>query len=168
MQLISMAARSGSRCCTASTRQSRLLLMASASASTALSLRTSCRGIWFGMSKLGLSCKVSTGGKATLPFNPLTLVVNTNTTSNLQLALRTGSASYNSPSAMTIYTASARNQIRTNSKVTPAILAVVNSLLAKFGGESTDIFLSSQAGNVTAVERALRCKGCLSSLYAAE
>jgi hypothetical protein len=120
------------------------------------------------MSKLGLSCKVSTGGKATLPFNPLTLVVNTNTTSNLQLALRTGSASYNSPSAMTIYTASARNQIRTNSKVTPAILAVVNSLLAKFGGESTDIFLSSQAGNVTAVERALRCKGCLSSLYAAE
>lgn len=68
---------------------------------------------------------------------------------------------------MTIYTASARNQITTNSKVTPAVLAVVNPLLAKLGAEATGIFLSSHAGNATAVQTALKCRGCLSSPYAA-
>lgn len=68
---------------------------------------------------------------------------------------------------MTIYTASARNQITTNSKVTPAILTVVNPLLAKLGAESTGIFLSSNARNATVVETALKCRGCLSSPYGA-
>jgi hypothetical protein len=94
--------------------------------------------------------------------------VNPKATSNLQLALRTGSASYNPLSALTIYTASARNQITTNSKVTPAILAVINPLLAEFGAESTGTFLGSHAGNATAVQTALRCRGCLSSPYAAQ
>jgi hypothetical protein len=69
---------------------------------------------------------------------------------------------------MTIYTASARNQITTNSKVTPAILGVVNPLLAKLGAESTGTFLSSHAENATAIQAALRCRGCLSSPCAAQ
>ena len=69
---------------------------------------------------------------------------------------------------MTIYTASARNQITTNSKVVPAILATVNPLLAQLGAQHTKSFLDSIVGNETALRTALICPSCLSSPFAAK
>jgi Protein of unknown function (DUF3533) len=94
--------------------------------------------------------------------------VNPNASSNLKDALITGSASYDVFSAMTIYYGSARNQITTNSKVIPAVLAVVNPLLGQLNAEYTANFLASHAKNAMAVQTALQCKRCLSSPFAAK
>ncbi len=67
---------------------------------------------------------------------------------------------------MTIYYESARNQITTNSKLTPAVLAVLNPLLGQFDVEYTANFLTSHAGNATEVQTALHCRGYLSSAFA--
>jgi hypothetical protein len=69
---------------------------------------------------------------------------------------------------VTIYIASARNQITANSKVVPAVLATINPLLAQLGSEHTNTYLASIAGNTTALRTALECRGCLSSPFAAE
>ncbi|MCJ1431925.1 hypothetical protein MMC27_001281 [Xylographa pallens] len=94
--------------------------------------------------------------------------VNMNASSNLDSALRSGNAGYNPLSAVTIYFASARNQQAIGSLVLPAVLGVVNPLLAEFGAIHTGTFLGANAGNATTVEIALRCPGCLASPFAAQ
>lgn len=69
---------------------------------------------------------------------------------------------------MTIYYESARDQITTNSKVIRAVLAVVNPLLGKINTAHTAKLFASHAGNVTAVQAALLCRGCLSSPFEAD
>jgi hypothetical protein len=90
------------------------------------------------------------------------------TSSSLEAALSSNVSAYNPLQAVTIYIASARNQITTNSKVVPAVLATINPLLAQLGSEHTEGFLASIAGNMTALRTALECRGCLSSPFAAE
>jgi hypothetical protein len=68
---------------------------------------------------------------------------------------------------MTVYYASGRNQITVLSKAAPAILAVIDPLLARFGGEFVGSTIGPEAGNATAITAALKCKGCLSSPFAA-
>jgi hypothetical protein len=93
--------------------------------------------------------------------------VNPNATSNFEDAIRNGNTQYNSQSAMTVYYASGRNQITVLSKAAPAILAVIDPLLARFGGEFVGSTIGPEAGNATAITAALKCKGCLSSPFAA-
>ncbi|MCJ1401876.1 hypothetical protein MMC11_005093 [Xylographa trunciseda] len=94
--------------------------------------------------------------------------LNANASASLDSALRFGNAAYNPLSAMTIYFASARNQMAIGSLVLPAVLGVVNPLLAEFGAQHTGAFLGANAGNATAVENALQCRGCLASPFAAQ
>lgn len=98
---------------------------------------------------------------AVVQINPLT-------SSSLEAALSSDVSAYNPLHAVTIYIASARNQITTNSKVVPAVLATINPLLARLSSEHTEGFLTSIAGNMTALRTALECRGCLSSPFAAE
>jgi len=91
-----------------------------------------------------------------------------NASSNLDSALGSGDATYSPLSAITIYYASARNQMAVGSLVLPAVLGVVSPLLTGFGAEHTSAFLGANAGNATAVEIALRCPGCLASPFAAQ
>ncbi|MCJ1477224.1 hypothetical protein MMC13_005895 [Lambiella insularis] len=93
--------------------------------------------------------------------------VNPNVSLNLDAGLRSGSASYNSLSAVTIYFETGRNQITLGSIVLPAVLAVINPLLTELGTQHTNTFLGANAGNATAVQAAVRCKSCLFSPFAA-
>ncbi|MCJ1386475.1 hypothetical protein MMC17_009601 [Xylographa soralifera] len=94
--------------------------------------------------------------------------VNANASSSLDSALRSGNATYNPLSAIMLYYASARNQMSVGSAVLPAVLGVVNPLVAKFGAEHTTMFLGANTGNATAMQIALRCKGCLASPFAVQ
>jgi hypothetical protein len=88
--------------------------------------------------------------------------------SRLAEVLANGDKSYNPQAAVTIYYASARNQITANSQVLPSILAVINPLLAQAGGQHTGQFLAANAGNAPALRKALGCGSCVSSPYAAK
>ena len=93
---------------------------------------------------------------------------NPNTSSNLQRAVNSAHPySYNALSAVTIYFNSARNQITTNSKVVPAILAVLNPSLAELNARFVSSFLAANSYNATNISSALKCPACLSSPFAA-
>ncbi|KAI9838447.1 MAG: hypothetical protein M1838_004598 [Thelocarpon superellum] len=93
--------------------------------------------------------------------------VSPNASSSLDEALRAGDASYNPLSAVSIYAATARNQITANSHVIPAILAIVNPLLNKAGAIHTAQFLGTVSNNSSALQTALHCPQCIASPYAA-
>ena len=96
------------------------------------------------------------------------LQVNANASFALQQALKRGDRSYDPLSAVTLYCASARNQVTTLSVAVPAVMGVVNPILAQLGAESTASFLNSIEGDQTALETALRCPQCLASPFALE
>ncbi|MCJ1283822.1 hypothetical protein MMC26_003153 [Xylographa opegraphella] len=58
--------------------------------------------------------------------------------------------------------------IAMGSLVLPAVLGIVNPLLADFGAMHTGTFLEDRAGNATAVEIAVQCPVCLASPFAAQ
>jgi hypothetical protein len=96
------------------------------------------------------------------------LQVNANASFALQRALKRGDGSYDPLSAVTLYCASARNQVTTLSVAVPAVMGVVNPILAQLGAESTASFLNSIEGDQMALETALRCPQCLASPFAVE
>lgn len=80
--------------------------------------------------------------------------------------MRTGNSSYSPISAVTLFYASARNQITVNSHVVPSILGVVNPLFSIAGTKSTTQFLAQNSGNQSALAPALKCPQCLAVSYA--
>jgi hypothetical protein len=94
------------------------------------------------------------------------LQINANASLNLQQALATGDAGYDPLSAMTLYFASARNQVTTSSVTVPAIMNLVNPMLAHLGAASTTAFLEKMASNETALSTTLQCAQCLASPFA--
>ncbi|KAK3173516.1 hypothetical protein OEA41_006846 [Lepraria neglecta] len=92
--------------------------------------------------------------------------VSPNASSALDDALDTGFASYDPLSTITLFFASGRNQITANSKVVPAILAVINPILTKASIQHTAAFLGPNTGNITALATAERCPQCLASPFA--
>ena len=67
---------------------------------------------------------------------------------------------------MTLFFASARNQITVNSKVVPAVLAVINPLATQAAIAHTAQFLSLHSGNATALDLAKACPQCLAAPFA--
>ena len=94
------------------------------------------------------------------------LIVSPNASSGLDAGLSTGLASYNPLSTITLYFVSGRNQITANSKVIPAILAVINPILTKAAIQHTAAFLSANTINTTALTTAERCPQCLAAPFA--
>ena len=66
---------------------------------------------------------------------------------------------------ITLFFASGRNQITANSKVVPAILAVINPILTTASIQHTAAFLGPNTGNITALATAERCPQCLASPF---
>ena len=91
-------------------------------------------------------------------------IVSINATSALTEALMSGD-SYSPLGAVTLYVASARNQITTNSHVVPAVQSLVSPILAQIGVNNTASFLHSISGNKSAMDVALRCPQCLASPF---
>ena len=81
-------------------------------------------------------------------------------------ALESGNSSYNPLGAITLYYASARNQITVNSNVVPQILGVINPLLSKAGAGNTAKFLGSSLNNTAALVAATKCPQCLAGPFA--
>ena len=110
--------------------------------------------------------------KVDLPWNiknltTLTIItVSPSASSSLEAALSSGLASYNPLSTITLYFASGRNQITANSKVIPAILAVINPILTKAAIQHTATFLGANTANATALTTAERCPQCLAAPFA--
>ena len=102
--------------------------------------------------------------KVVITLTPIT--VSPNASSSLDAALSTGLASYNPLSTITLYFSSGRNQITANSKVIPAILAVINPILTKAAIQHTAAFLSANTANATALAIAERCPQCLAAPFA--
>ncbi|KAF2728008.1 hypothetical protein EJ04DRAFT_557036 [Polyplosphaeria fusca] len=89
--------------------------------------------------------------------------VSADASANLMEALQQGNETYNPLSAVTLFFASARNQVLTGSVAIPAIMGTVNPILAQIAANSTATYLASIANDTSALTRALRCPQCLSS-----
>lgn len=96
----------------------------------------------------------------------INITVSANASSSLDAALSTGLASNNPLSTVTLYFASGRNQITSNSKVIPAILAVINPILTNAAIQHTAAFLSANTANATALTTAEHCPQCLAAPFA--
>ena len=94
------------------------------------------------------------------------ITVSPNASSSLDAALSSGLASYNPLSTITLYFVSGRNQITANSKVVPAILAVINPILTKAAIQHTAAFLGANTASTTALTIAERCPQCLAAPFA--
>lgn len=93
------------------------------------------------------------------------LQVSANASAALQDALIRGTATYNPLDAVTLYLASARNQITTMAVTLPAVMGLVNPLLSQLAVASTASFVQSN-GNETSLQTALQCPQCLAAPYA--
>lgn len=118
------------------------------------------------MNKHGQSFKVGPPSEHQSSSHIYNITVSPNASSSLDAALSTGLASYNPLSTTTLYFASGRNQITTNSKVIPAILAVINPILTKAAIQHTAAFLGANTANTTALTAAERCPQCLAAPFA--
>jgi Protein of unknown function (DUF3533) len=93
------------------------------------------------------------------------VIVSTNATSSLNEYLTTGNARYNPAEAISLYYASARNQITVNSHVVPGILAIVNPTLSEVAVKHTASFLQKNANNTAVLDTAIRCPQCLANPF---
>jgi hypothetical protein len=92
------------------------------------------------------------------------LQISSNASSNLRTALEQGNSSYNPLSAVTLYFASARNQVTTLSLTVPAVLGLVNPIVSQIATNTTAAFLQSNEGRVPPA--ALQCPQCLTTPFA--
>ena len=76
-------------------------------------------------------------------------------------ALAVGNTLYDPTTAITLFYASARNQITVNSHVVPAVLSAVNPVLSAVAINNTASFLRMNINDTSALETALRCPQCL-------
>jgi hypothetical protein len=93
------------------------------------------------------------------------LQINANASLNLQQALATGDAEYDPSSAITLYFASARNQVTTLSATVPAVMSLVNPIMARLAAVSTAESLEKMASNKSALLTGLQCAQCLASPF---
>lgn len=93
------------------------------------------------------------------------LQVSANASSALHDALMLGDVTYNPLGAVTLYFASARNQVTTLAVTLPAIMGLVNPILSQLAIASTASFLQTTS-NGTSLQTALRCTQCLAAPYA--
>ena len=118
------------------------------------------------MNKHGQSFKVGPPSEHQSSSHIYNITVSPNASSSLDAALSTGLASYNPLSTITLYFASGRNQITANSKVIPAMLAVINPILTKAAIQHTAAFLGANTANTSALSTAERCPQCLAAPFA--
>jgi hypothetical protein len=96
----------------------------------------------------------------------LTLViVSANATSALNDSLANGNPTYNPTDAISLYYASARNQITVNSHVVPGILAIVNPMLSVVAVKHTSSFLQKNVKNERLLDTASRCPQCFANPF---
>ncbi|KAF2020579.1 hypothetical protein BU24DRAFT_469342 [Aaosphaeria arxii CBS 175.79] len=93
------------------------------------------------------------------------LQISANASSSLRAALVNGDSSYNPLSAVTLYFASARNQVTTLAVAIPAIMGLANQIIPGLAANSTASFLRSGL-NDTALQTSLNCPQCLALPYA--
>lgn len=87
--------------------------------------------------------------------------VSASASSSLSNALAVGNALYDPTNAITLFYASARNQITVNSHVVPAVLSTINPVLSAVAINNTASFLRMNINDTSALETALRCPQCL-------
>jgi hypothetical protein len=92
-------------------------------------------------------------------------VVSANASSALTQALISGISSYSPLNAVSLYVASARSQITTNSHVVPSIEALVSPILNQIAVNSTVKLLQSATSNAAVLDAALRCPQCVASPF---
>lgn len=112
----------------------------------------------------GLPLKVRAQYDAEAGSRPvLTVVVSPNASFSLLQARSSGNAAYDPTSGITLYYASARNQITVNSHVVPSILATINPILSEVAIKQLAAFLRN--ANSTAVSAASACPQCLAAPF---
>ncbi|KAG8692181.1 hypothetical protein FRC08_009958 [Ceratobasidium sp. 394] len=79
------------------------------------------------------------------------VVINPGATARLAAARASGNSSYNPMSAITFYYAQARNEQATGSYVSPLTIQALTQTLQQFNAKSAATYLSSVAGNATAL-----------------
>lgn len=90
-----------------------------------------------------------------------------NASSNLDAALNgSDTFPYDPLSAVTLFFASARNQITTGSAVLPAVMAAMNPILGQASVEHTAQFLAASSNNPLALANAQKCPQCLAQPFA--
>ena len=96
------------------------------------------------------------------------LQISANASSGLRDALEQGDSSYDPLSAVTLYFASARNQVTTLVVAVPAVTSLVNRILSDVAVTSTASFLQSAvlASDADSLSTALRCPQRLVSPFA--
>jgi hypothetical protein len=96
------------------------------------------------------------------------LQISANASSALREALQQGDPSYDPMSAVTLYYASARNQVTTLAVAVPAAISLANRILSDVAVTSTASFLQSAvtASDVDSLSTALRCPQCLAFPFA--
>ncbi|CAO2657708.1 Nn.00g038340.m01.CDS01 [Neocucurbitaria sp. VM-36] len=96
------------------------------------------------------------------------LQISANASFSLREALIHGDASYDPTSAVTLYFASARNQVTTLAVTVPVVIGLVNRLLSSLAVSSTASFLQEtmKASDDTSLSAALQCPQCLASPFA--
>ncbi|KAH7064270.1 hypothetical protein BKA63DRAFT_608550 [Paraphoma chrysanthemicola] len=92
------------------------------------------------------------------------LQVSANASDNLRNALSNGEASYDPTSAVTLYFASARNQVTTLAITIPPLMALLNSIISNIAINTTSTYM--QSSNGTLPLSALQCPQCLVSPFA--
>ena len=99
-------------------------------------------------------------------LDQLTLViVSANATSALNDSLANGNPTYNPTDAISLYYASARNQITVNSHVVPGILAIVNPTLSVVAVKHISSFLQKNVKNERLLDTASRCPQCFANPF---
>jgi hypothetical protein len=94
------------------------------------------------------------------------LQVNVNASMAFQQALQRGYEAYEAADALTLFFASSRNQVATLSVAVPAVIGVVNPILAQLGVALMVSFLNSTKGDAGSLARALRCETCFAGPFA--
>ncbi|KAF1841397.1 uncharacterized protein K460DRAFT_166555 [Cucurbitaria berberidis CBS 394.84] len=96
------------------------------------------------------------------------LQISAHASSSLRDALLQGDSSYDPLSAVTLYFASARQQVTTLSVTVPAAMGLVSQVLSELAANSTTSFLkvTEKAGSEVSLSTALRCPQCLASPFA--